>query len=105
MQTFIGCRSHVTQQNESTRNPRADIPRACRIQPKAPLEIIPEIQSAQEEIKALRRWFHAHLGLAFEETQTSDAKHNERTVVSRPGSKVSERLTSSPAAAVLDALK
>ncbi|ANW03046.1 M20 aminoacylase family protein [Bradyrhizobium icense] len=36
------------------------------------MKVIPEIQAAQAEIKALRRWFHAHPELGFEETETSD---------------------------------
>ncbi|TFV36616.1 M20 aminoacylase family protein [Bradyrhizobium niftali] len=36
------------------------------------MKVIPEIQAAQEEIKALRRWLHAHPELSFQETQTSD---------------------------------
>ncbi|SFQ24883.1 hippurate hydrolase [Bradyrhizobium sp. Ghvi] len=36
------------------------------------MKIIPEIQSAQEEMKALRRWFHAYPELSFEEEQTSE---------------------------------
>lgn len=36
------------------------------------MHIIPEIQAAQEEIKALRHWLHAHPELGFQETQTSE---------------------------------
>lgn len=36
------------------------------------MQVIPEIKAAQGEIKALRRWFHAHPELGFGETQTSD---------------------------------
>lgn len=36
------------------------------------MKIIPEVAAAQGEIQALRRWFHAHPELGFEETQTSD---------------------------------
>lgn len=36
------------------------------------MNVIPEIAAAQDEIQALRRWFHAHPELGFEETHTSD---------------------------------
>lgn len=36
------------------------------------MQTIPEIKAAEEETRALRRWFHAHPELAFEETETSD---------------------------------
>lgn len=36
------------------------------------MKIIPEIQAAEGEIKALRRLLHAHPELGFQETQTSD---------------------------------
>ncbi|MEY9104582.1 amidohydrolase [Bradyrhizobium yuanmingense] len=36
------------------------------------MKVIPEIAAAKTELQALRRWFHAHPELGFEETQTSD---------------------------------
>ncbi|TXR50515.1 M20 aminoacylase family protein [Phyllobacterium endophyticum] len=36
------------------------------------MNIIPEIQAMNEDLTSLRRWFHAHPELGFEEFQTSD---------------------------------